>query len=137
MEGDIRDKVPGVKEGEPCCLPRRPHFAILTLTPHNTPCFFCRYAAKAEFLARGTEVVAKTLFECGGFGDPKLGSLTLTLAICRGQPPCGTTTREVRLNPSLCSLLGQPTRRRPDDHAPRLLSFPLSASQQRHYWPQE
>jgi hypothetical protein len=54
-----------------------------------------------EFLARGTAVVAKTLFECGGFGDPKLGSLTLTLASCRGQPPCGTTTREVRLNSRL------------------------------------
>ena len=86
-------------------LPAAPptRFAILTLTPHNNnPSHFCRYAAnKAQFVARGAAVVAKTLFECGGFGDPKLGSLTLTLANCRGQPSFGTTTREVRLNPRL------------------------------------
>ena len=41
VDGDIRSKVPGVKEGEPCYLPRRPHFAILAPTPHNTPsCIF-------------------------------------------------------------------------------------------------
>jgi hypothetical protein len=62
---------------------------------------FCRYAAKAQFVARGTAVVAKTLFECGGFGDPKLGSLTLTLTPGRDPPSFGTLTREVRLNPRL------------------------------------